>query len=71
VSDCSHPCLWCGTNGPNDFEEEVSDDEDRAWAIRDDLALAMVNKCASAELSEAARVYDARFWSSAEQVVKP
>lgn len=48
---CSHPCLWCGTNGPNDFEEEVSDDEDRAWAIRDDLALAMVNKCVSTELS--------------------
>jgi hypothetical protein len=42
--DFHHPCLWCGTNGPNDFEEEVSDDEDRAWAIRDDLALAMVNK---------------------------
>lgn len=24
----------------------MTDDEDRAWAVRDDLALAMVNKCA-------------------------
>lgn len=36
----------------------MSDDEDRAWAIRDDLALAMVNKCASEKLSKAAWVCD-------------
>lgn len=40
-----YPCIACGPNAQNDFDVEVEDDEERAWAVRDDLKLAMVNKC--------------------------
>lgn len=42
--DSHHPCITCGPNGQNDFEAEVSDDEERSWLVRDDLVLAMNNK---------------------------
>lgn len=46
-----HPCIACGPNAECDFEEHVSDDEDRAWVLRDDLVLAMNNKPRKTQVS--------------------